>query len=180
MTRPLTTQTRAILRRLKAGKPAVQIAKELKIPTYTVYNAKHRHIASLNQKAEEELTRKQSVMSTDVGTFASHNAAYAHEVELAAHEKERAFQQQNAMNRNAVSAWGVATAHEAELQRLGAERRYTEGLGSMWGQIPLVAGTVAKEQLNFTPLREPIVVTPMRKRLSLWRRIKAVFTGEYA
>jgi len=45
MTRPLTKQTRAILRGLKAGKRAAQIAKDLNIPTYTVYNAKHRHSA---------------------------------------------------------------------------------------------------------------------------------------
>jgi hypothetical protein len=118
MTRPLTKQTRAILRGLKAGKRAAQIAKDLNIPTYTVYNAKHRHSALVNQKAEEELTRKQSAMSTDAGTFASRNAAHAHEAEALS---DLVF------------------------------RQTQYGLGR---SLP--------------------------KQLSLWGRIKAVFTGEYA
>jgi hypothetical protein len=65
----------------------------------------------------------------------------------------------------------AAAAHEAELARYRLALTPMNEVGSMWGQAVIAAGTVASETL---------VVTPMRKRLSLWRRIKAVFTGDYA
>ena len=107
MTRPLTRQTHAILRSIKAGKSSAQIARDLNIPTYTVYNTKHRH-KSLITPVKKNPAVLAPLPSEDVGTFASRNAAQ----------------------------WA------------------NEG--------------------------QPVYVTPMRKRLSLWGRIKAVFTGYYS
>jgi hypothetical protein len=107
MTRPLTKQTRAILRGLKAGKPAAQIANELNIPTYTVYNAKHRHGVSVTP-AKKKPAVVAPLPSEAVGrqdTFAPRNNDWT--------DKQAAYK-------------------------------------------------------------------PAPKQLSLWGRIKAVFTGEYA
>jgi len=111
MTRPLTKQTRAIIRALNSGKPSSQIAKDLGIPAYTVHNAKHRHSSLL--------------MS---------------------------------VKKKPAAKWATAAVVTSDTSIMN-----TKALGDL-----------AFQQTQYGLGR------PLPKQLSLWARIKAVFTGDYS
>jgi hypothetical protein len=198
MAKLLRPQTRAILLRLNAGKPAAQIAKELSVPVYTVYNTKHRHTALLKTRKAPTVASGIKPLSQRVFEFIK---AYP---DLRAHEYGDAFVTLGDKKSSVVGTithlvnaglverdkatkklTAVATEYHPLQQELVS--RYKQTAYKPVKKKPAVVAPLPSEDVDSlwglsvaARLAEPLVVTPAPTQVSLWGRIKAVFTGGYS
>ena len=205
MAKLLRPQTRAILLRLNAGKPAAQIAKELSVPVYTVYNTKHRHTSLLKPRKTPTVASGVKPLSQRVFEFIK---AYP---DLRAHEYGDAFVTLGDKKSSVVGTithlvnaglverdkatkklTAVAIAYRPLQQELVS--RYKQSAykpvkkqPAKWATVAVVTSNASLPDKDWTYDQavnvdegQPVYFSPVRKQLSLWGRIKAVFTGDYS
>ena len=201
MAKLLRPQTRAILLRLNAGKPAAQIAKELSVPVYTVYNTKHRHTALLKTRKAPTVASGIKPLSQRVFEFIK---AYP---DLRAHEYGDAFVTLGDKKSSVVGTithlvnaglverdkatkklTAVATEYHPLQQELVSRYKQTaykpaKKKPAVVAPLPSEAvgrqDTFAPRNNDWTDEGQPVYFSAVPKQVSLWGRIKAVFTGDY-
>ena len=206
MAKLLRPQTRAILLRLNAGKPAATIAAELNIPLYTVYNTKHRHTALLKTRKAPTVASGVKPLSQRVFEFImAYPNLRAHEYgdafvtlgdkkssvvgtithltnaglierdkvtkKLTAVAKEYRPLQQVLVNKYKQTAYKPAKKQPAAVAPLPSEDvgTFASRNADQWAKADMVF-----QQTQYG------IGHPLPKQLSLWMRIKAVFTADYS
>ena len=206
MAKLLRPQTRAILLRLNAGKPAATIAAELNIPLYTVYNTKHRHTALLKTRKAPTVASGVKPLSQRVFEFIM---AYPN---LRAHEYGDAFvtlgdkkssvvgtithlTNAGLIERDNVTKKLKAVATEYRPLQQVLVNKYKQTAYKPAKKQPAAVAPLPSEDVGTFASRNAAqwakadmvfqqtqygISHPLPKQLSLWGRIKAVFTGDYS
>lgn len=200
MAKLLRPQTRAILLRLNAGKPAAQIAKELSVPVYTVYNTKHRHTALLKTRKAPTVASGIKPLSQRVFEFIKvHPNLRAHEygdVFVTFGDKKSSvvgtithLANAGLIERDKATKKLTAVATEYHPLQQELVSRYKQTAYKPAKKKPaVVTSDTSLPDKDWTYVHaaldvdegQPVYFSPTPKQVSLWGRIKAVFTGEYA
>ena len=181
----MQNQTREILRRLNAGKKATHIATELGVPPYVVYNTKTRYRRELKSRKVAVTSDGTKPLSQRVFEFIQANP------DLRACEYGEAFA---AVGEKKHSVAGTIThLVNAGLVERNARTKAVKAVAKQYRPMQQTL-THKYKQTAYKPdekagglildvepsdLGQPVYFPPTMQPVSLWSRIKAVFTGHY-
>lgn len=176
-------QTREILRQLNAGKKPKDVAAALKIPAHTVYNARMRHSDVFKARKVNANTDGSSPLSKRVFDFIKKypklRASHYGDAFVTLGEKKNSVVgtvthliNSGLVERNPKTMQLTAVAKE---YRPMSQTLTHKPVTKRVSKKPVVAKVDDTFEIG-----QPVYFSPAMKPMSLWGRIKAVFTGNYA
>lgn len=180
----MKTQTREILRRLRAGKRPVHIAREMGVPAHVVYNAKNRHSRELKSRKGDIGSDLAKPLAQRIFEFVQANP------NLRAYEYGDAFA---AVGEKKTSVMGTIThLVNAGLVERNVRTKTVKAVAKQYRPMQY-SPTPKHKQTAYRPAEDlvsprdiepsdfgqPVYFPPTMQPVSLWSRIKAVFTGHY-
>jgi hypothetical protein len=181
----MQNQTREILRRLNAGKKATHIATELGVPPYVVYNAKHRYRRELKSRKVAVTSDGTKPLAQRVFEFIQANpdlrACEYGEAFAAVGEKKHSVAgtithlvNAGLVERNVRTKAVKAVAKQYRPMQQTLTHKYKQ---TAYKPDEKVGGLTL--DVEPSDLGQSVYFPPTMRPVSLWSRIKAVFTGHY-